>query len=345
MTKKKPPPSKRTDADRRVRQAEAIARRLKLLFLLLGRGRWNIKPLTEELADHLGLGRLSEQTIYRDLRVLKYAGVPIEFDRQRGCYSVRSDFKFPVVNLTQDELLGQATATAVASVSGLGIGKGAKLATQKIAAASTEEVEQLLADAQAVTVALDLKLADHSRHHEIIRTIQWALIRGRQVSGRYVSPYQEKAVKLLLHPYRLCLVRQAWYLIARPEGEADPRTYRVQRFKTLEPRESQAEVPEEFDLQKYFGNAWSVYRGAETFDVEIEFTKQAAPLVTETSWHSTQAVEHHRDGRVTLRFRVDGLEEILWWVLSWSGRAKVIRPEKLRLLVLDQLQAGVMLNS
>ena len=73
---------------------------------------------------------------------------------------------------------------------------------------------------EAVMTVLDLKLADHSRHQEMIRTVQWSLIKGKQVTGQYQSPYQERPVKLTLHPYRLCLAGQAWYLIARSsEGQ------------------------------------------------------------------------------------------------------------------------------
>jgi predicted DNA-binding transcriptional regulator YafY len=61
-------------------------------------------------------------------------------------------------------------------------------------------------------------------------------------------------------------------------------------------------------------------------------------------WHHTQEIKRYKNGSVILSFQVDGLEEILWWVLGWSGRAKVIGPEKLRLLVVDQLQAAIRLN-
>ena len=91
-------------------------------------------------------------------------------------------------------------------------------------------------------------------------------------------------------------------------------------------------------IDKYFGNAWGVFRGKDSYDVEIEFTKEAANLVTETRWHKTQEVTRHPDGGASLSFRVDGLDEILWWVLGWSGRAKVIKPENLRKMVIEKLQ-------
>ena len=89
-------------------------------------------------------------------------------------------------------------------------------------------------------------------------------------------------------------------------------------------------LPEDFDLKDYLGNAWGVYRGAQTYDIEIRFSCEAAYLVTETLWHSTQTVQRHKDGTVTLGFRVDGLNEIVHWLLGWSGRVSVVQPPELR---------------
>ncbi len=41
---------------------------------------------------------------------------------------------------------------------------------------------------------------------------------------------------------------------------------------------------------------------------------------------------------------VDGLNEITYWILGWSGRAKVIRPDSLRLAILDHLNRATELN-
>jgi hypothetical protein len=41
---------------------------------------------------------------------------------------------------------------------------------------------------------------------------------------------------------------------------------------------------------------------------------------------------------------VDGLEEIVWWVLGWSGFVEVVRPLELRLLVVEKLRRAVAMN-
>src|SRR5262249_52552164 len=152
---------------------------------------------------------------------------------------------------------------------GLNIGAGAEATTRKLAATSNEKAQQILADAGHLIAVLDLKLADHSRHQAFIRTAQWALLQHKQLVGQYVSPYEKKAVSLHLHPYRLCLIKQAWYLIGRPTKEGQPRTYRITRFKSLRMLDAVASIPTDFDLQAYLGNTWSVYRGDKAYDVEI----------------------------------------------------------------------------
>ena len=261
-----------------------------------------------------------------------------------ACYRLPEEYRFPVLCLTEEELIGQATAAALSSASGLDINPGADPTVRKLRATGRGSTRKILEEAQRLVAVLDLKLADHSNRREPIRAIQRALIERRCLSGEYRSPYQDEAKALILHPYRLCLVKQAWYLIARPEGSDHPVTYRVARFAKLEVLEPPALIPEEFDLRAYFGNAWAVYRGEPTSDVVVRFTKEASAIVTETTWHRTQRVHHNEDGSVTLSFQVDGLEEITHWLVGWAGFVQVLRPGELRERVSERWRRGIAVN-
>jgi predicted DNA-binding transcriptional regulator YafY len=330
-------PAKRTDSHRRLRQSSRLARVLRVLELIQGRGRYSARTIAEEL-------ECSERTVYRDLQALELAGVPWYWDQEGTCYRVRPDYRFPVLNLSDEETLGQAIATTLSEAPGLKTGPGARATTRKLAVVGKETSQKILADAEQLIHVLDLKLVDHSRHQEIIRTVQWALLQRKQVVGQYRSPYKAEPVQLRLHPYRLCLVKAAWYLIARPADADQPRTFRVARFQTLRMVDQAAAIPECFDLKAYFGHAWAVYRGERTYDVEIQFVPEAAEIVTETQWHQTQKTRRHKDGSVTLTFQVDGLNEILRWILGWAGRARVIRPPELRDLVVEEHRKAILLN-
>ncbi len=184
------------------------------------------------------------------------------------------------MNLSDEELIGQSTANVITSAPGLDVTRGTAPATRKLKANSRQQVAKILEDVEKVTAVLDLKLADHSRSHETIRTIQWALCQRRKLTGTYARPYEEKPKRLELHPYRLCLVKQALYLVARTEGSDQPQTYRLARFKTLRPLDAPSVVPNDFDLKTYFGNAWGVYRGTQPYPVKVRVSKDAAELVT-----------------------------------------------------------------
>jgi predicted DNA-binding transcriptional regulator YafY len=334
------PPGRRTpvpgrpDRDRRVRQHDRIARVLGVLNLIQSRARWGARAIANELG-------VSERTVYRDLEVLEFAGVPWYFDETELCYRLRSDIRFPTLSLTDDEALGQAVATALSKAPNLAAGPGAAPTTRKLAAKSSEQTQQLLADGGRLIEVFSLQLADHSKHLDAAKTVQFAVLQQKKLAGTYGSPYEPKPRKLVLHPYRLCLIKAAWYIVGRIECEQATKSLRVARFKTLRMLDESANVPEDFDLREFLGNAWAVYRGDTTYQVQLHFTPEAARVVTETIWHHTQQVRRHRDGSATLRLEVDGLEEVLHWLLSWAGRVRVEEPEELRELYLHTLRDAV----
>lgn len=328
---------RRPDRDRRIRQSERIARVLSVLNLIQSRGRWSLQAIADELG-------WSTKTIRRDLEVLEFAGVPWYFD-QHHCCRVRPDFRFPVLALTEAEAIGQALATTLTRVPGLNVSAGAAPTTRKLAATSPEEIQDVLADSSQIMQAFDLKFVDHSKHHSLIETVQFALLKGNQVRGTYQSPYEPRRIKLTLHPYRLCLVKRAWYVIGAIEGEQEPKTFRVARFKSLRMLDREAFIQEEFDVREYFGNAWAVYREEASYDIELRFAPETGRIVTETEWHHTQQVTKHRDGTVTLKFTVDGLDEIVRWILTWTGQVTIVGPDELKSRFRETLEIGLSLNS
>ena len=334
----KPTKQDRPDRDRRVRQADRLARVLRVLELIQSRGRWTTKAIADEI-------EYSERTVYRDLDVLKFAGIPYYREGDQQFVRVRPDFKFPVMTLTEDEVLGLSLATALTNSPGLNVTAGASPTTLKLAAVSKAETQELIDDAMRLVTVLDLKLADHSRHHEAIQSVQLALVQRKQITGHYESPYEPSPVKLKLHPYHLCLIKNAWYVIGKTAGEASPRTYRIARFKALRLIDETAIIPDDFDLRVYFGNAWAVYRGDQTYDVELWFTSDAGRIVTETIWHHTQIEKAHKDGSLTLNFQVDGLSEILHWILSWAGQVRVQKPDELRDLFVKTLDDAIQMQA
>ena len=69
-----------------------------------------------------------------------------------------------------------------------------------------------------------------------------------------------------------------------------------------------------------------------------------AKNISEVQWHSTQKKTWNEDGSVTLDFRVDGLGEIAWWIPGYGDQVQILRPSKLRKIVIKKVQSMIEIN-
>jgi len=88
-------------------------------------------------------------------------------------------------------------------------------------------------------------------------------------------------------------------------------------------------IPDDWTLEKSFGCAWRMMRGDRRYHVRIIFDREFARNVADTLWHPTQTIELLPDGQCEFKCRVDGLDEIVWWVLGYGPHARVLEPAEL----------------
>ena len=81
-----PMAKKRTDAERRLRQSDRLARLLRLLELIQSPGQWNAQTIAKEL-------EVSERTVYRDLQTITAAGIPWYYDDYSQSYRIREGYR------------------------------------------------------------------------------------------------------------------------------------------------------------------------------------------------------------------------------------------------------------
>ena len=125
-----------SDSDRRARQGRRLGRTLRLLCLIQGRGRWNLRSLAAEL-------ECSTKTVQRDLLVLEAARVPFFYDERLCCYRVRPDFRLPFAETPAGQD-GQATTADADTLPTPG----------ELAGSSRDSAERLLAEAERLVGTL-----------------------------------------------------------------------------------------------------------------------------------------------------------------------------------------------
>ena len=127
----------------------------------------------------------------------------------------------------------------------------------------------------------------------------------------------------------LLFSQRAWYAVGHHGGRDAVRQLKLNRFTLIEPTDKPYTVPEDFSIEKHLGYAWRMIRGQQRHDVRLRFDAAFAETIADTRWHATQQIDWHDDGSITFCCQVDGLDEIVWWVLSMGPHCVVEAPDEL----------------
>lgn len=278
---------------------------------------------------------MSRRTIYRDLGVLRDAGLPVVYDERLGGYRLNGERFLPPTNFTTDEALALVVLChELGNGQGLPFYRPASRAALKIESGLPARLrEELGRRSSAVQIRMQPNNA-LEQSEDVYRQLVDAVADRRAVRIRYDSFMERERIRTKVSPYRLLFSRRSWYLIGRSSLHRGVRTFNVGRILELERLEDRYEIPKQFSLKRYLRNAWHLIPEAgPDHDVSIRFQPMVARNVAEVRWHPTQQIEFHPDGTMDYRVCVSGLNEISWWVLGYGDQAEVLEPAELRQLV------------
>lgn len=284
------------------------------------------------MADECGVSR---RTVFRDLEILKLAGVPIYFDEEQERFYANGKSYLPPTSFSTEEALAlMLLAYELGETTGLPYLGAARSAALKLEASLPEAIRRHLGQVTAsVNIQLDARnpLADSEPHY---RALLEAIAERRCVRMVYGSLAEQSEIRTKLSPYRLLFSRRSWYVIGRSSLHRAPRTFNLGRIKELQAVDEHFRIPKGFSLARYLRNAWHLIpeRGPDV-DVRIRFRPLVAANVAEVQWHRTQKVAWHNDGSIDFRVRVSGINEISWWIMGYGEQAEVLEPPALRRLV------------
>jgi proteasome accessory factor B len=280
--------------------------------------------------------------VFRDLKLLKLAGLPVEFDEASGRYRLRGNTVLPPLNFTATEALAllvlchQSSDRCGAPFQRAAAGAAVKLESNLPGRLRDE----LYGVADAVSLAprpRALQPGDEATYLALLH----AAGQRRCVRLRYDS-LSEGQIGTKLSPYRLFFSRHAWYVIGRSSLHREVRTFHLGRILRLEPLEEPFHVPRGFSLDRYLRNAWHLIpeRGRDR-RVHLRFAPLVARNVADVLWHKTQRTRFNPDGTLDYRVTVSGLWEISWWILGYGDQVEVLRPKELREIVAQRLRGAL----
>lgn len=295
--------------------------------------------------DLVKMHKLSRRTIFRDLKELKHIGIPYRYDAKTCTYSIDPGFFLPPINLNRKEAMGLLLlAYNARNHIRIPFGNAILLAAMKLENNLPGKVRQFcntLLQNISITAKpqVRLDLSDNT-----FSQLQEAISKKRLVNMHYYSPFEATNICTNLSPYHLMYNEYAWYVIGNSSFHKNFRSFKLNRIKELKILDKCFIEPDKFDVNEYLGRAWSMRREGRLYNVKLKFLPEVAHDVAEVQWHNTQKVTFEEDGSAIVEFRVDGLNEITWWILSYGDKVQVLAPRILRQRIIEIAQKVVKVN-
>ncbi|MEM6471106.1 MAG: WYL domain-containing transcriptional regulator [Planctomycetota bacterium] len=326
---------------------EQLIRQHKLLQLLeLSRFGRTLEELRSDLVADLGLSKLHERTVRRDLEALQSAG----FDIQNETVARGRVFKLGQNTTDVHEIGVSATELIALSIGrellyplmGTQYWRGIETFWNKVQEAVPNGVFDHYARYRAALHVFGSPSKSYERQEGMLKTINRAILEHRRVEIDY-QPIEKPVSKRKIEPYGLAVYQSSIYIIAAVESESDAsgddpvqlRNWKLDRFHAATLLDEYFKPDPNVDLADYLGSSVGIFSGKTTTLVEIRLGKRSAAYVREDPWHPEQTLEPDGEEHVKLTVPAAHPREVLPKVLSLGADAEVIAPEEFRQTVAE----------
>lgn len=199
-----------------------------------------------ELANKFSV---SNRTVYRDIKALEQAGVPILTEDGKG-YSLMEGYRIPPLMFTESEANALITAEQlILKNKDASFVKEYSEAINKIKSVlrnNTKDKANLLSDRTVFR-----QNAENDRTSNYLSTLQLALTNFNLVKIKYHSPDTNQTTERTIEPFAIYSTQDNWLLIAFCSLRKDFRAFRLDRIQNLTTLNEQFE-PHKITLQEYF---------------------------------------------------------------------------------------------
>lgn len=279
------------------------------------------------------LGRELEacaRTIMRDLDFMRdRLQLPIMFDSNRnGYYYTEPVTHFPQIPMSEAETFAVLVAhKAIVQYRGTPFQRPLETAFQRLTGQLDRRVRFSLGSLDQV---LSFRpFAPDDADLRAFEALTQALRERRVIRFEYRNRGVRTAQRRLVRPYHLACIDHHWYLIAFDVRRQGLRTFALTRMRRPELCREHFKPDPNFDANRYLSGSFNVFKGRDDYEIVIEFDPWAADEVRGRRWHESQELIELPNGCVRLRLRLNNIEEVERWVLSFGNHATVIRPRAL----------------
>lgn len=278
----------------------------------------------EEIADRF---EISLRTVYRDVKALMEAGVPIGSEAGKG-YFIVDGYSLPPVMFTQDEASAMLLAGKLVSKMGdKSVRSAYDTAMQKIKAVLNENEKDLLQNLEP-GIEIFMRSRYEPRDNKefpdhFLTDIQRAVARKQVLQIEYSNTHEELSLREI-EPIGIFYYSLSWHLIGWCRLRQDYRNFRADRIKKLINTGKTFEGHNQVTLEEYFQSMFhsntSLIRVVVTFEKSCLRGRPVYGSISQTDLGD----------KVRVEFLMDSLEYLANWLLMYGTGITVEEPAELK---------------
>lgn len=286
----------------------------------------------QDLADRFNV---SLRTIYRDIRSLEAAGVPISGEAGIG-YSIMEGYRLPPIMFTKEEASSFVAAEKLMQrFTDKTLGTYHESAMYKIKSVlKGNEKDWISAISSQVLIQSNDRTLFNENIPNALEILFESIAEKKQVELVYQSLSSDDSTNRMIEPVGLFYENDYWYLIAYCHLRNDYRQFRTDRMVAI--KRSQ------FPFTRSHGNI-DDYRSTEksegSFQVRIALHRKTARYIQNSRNMYGFVSEQINGDQVEMTFRTcNTFDGFARWYLSFADHATIIEPEELKSKIRTMLQ-------
>jgi len=271
---------------------------------------------------------VSERSVYRYITTLQVAGFPIDYDRGINSYVFSEGYTLKKPDVTVEETLALALSKKLLHSFGPEIERSLTKIEEKLSVRKPEDLRHIVLDAGAIAPS-----------ETFLTLVHRAVINYQRINIKYKALHAKEAAESKVDPYYLFFRDGIWYFRGYYHRDKAMRTFAFDRVISLS-HLNEHFVPQSISPEDELSAAFGAFLDGEPVDVTLQFDEHIKPFIVRKKWHESQKIKELDNGKIEVRFRVNGLMGIQNWIYGWIPHVEVITPKKLRdTMKQDLLQA------
>ncbi|HOZ50789.1 MAG TPA: YafY family protein [Chitinophagaceae bacterium] len=270
---------------------------------------------------------ISLRTVYRDIKTLEEAGVPILSEAGSG-YSIMEGYRLPPVMFTREEALTFLTAEKlIDQFTDQSTHQIFQSALYKIKAVlRSDEKDHLDEMNQVIQVKPISQTTPHETHNHL-QSILEAIANKAVLEIDYFANHTQQKSFRQIEPIGVFLSSNRWHLIAYCQLRSDYRNFRLDRIQSLKNTSRIFEtIHPSFNtfLQKV------IHEDRDLHEVLMKVDKSALKYFGEQKYYNGYIGSKEVDDRVEMTFLTASLEGFARWFMMFGDNAEIVKPQELK---------------